>query len=77
MSQHSQFESNMSLSGANADHRVPCTPAEQKNILAYIYDSLIGTSSSGTLSATLKEAADKAVSELKAAGPDGVISFWN
>ncbi|MDA9810955.1 TAT-variant-translocated molybdopterin oxidoreductase [Flavobacteriaceae bacterium] len=70
---HAQFESNMSLSGANADHRVPCSPGEQKNILAYIYDSLIGSSSSGTLSATLKEAADKAVSELKAAGPDGVI----
>ncbi|MDC1518127.1 TAT-variant-translocated molybdopterin oxidoreductase [Flavobacteriaceae bacterium] len=70
---HAQFESNMSLSGANADHRVPCSPGEQKNILAYIYDSLIDSSSSGTLSATLKEAADKAVSELKAAGPDGVI----
>ena len=70
---HAQFESNMSLSGANADHRVPCSPGEQKNILAYIYDSLIGSSSSGTLSATLKQAADKAVSELKAAGPDGVI----
>ncbi|MDC0133512.1 TAT-variant-translocated molybdopterin oxidoreductase, partial [Flavobacteriaceae bacterium] len=44
---HAQFESNMSLSGANADHRVPCSPGEQKNILAYIYDSLIGSLSSG------------------------------
>ncbi|MEJ6775646.1 MAG: TAT-variant-translocated molybdopterin oxidoreductase [Flavobacteriia bacterium] len=70
---HAQFESNMSLSGANADHRVPCSPGEQKNILAYIYNSLVGSSSSGILSATLKEAADKALSELKAAGPDGVI----
>ena len=45
MSWHIQFESNMSLSGANADHRVPCSPAEQKNVLAYIYDSLTGSSS--------------------------------
>ena len=70
---HAQFESNMSLSGANADHRVPCTPGEQKNILAYIYDSLTGSSSSSTLSAALKEAADKATKKLKAAGSDGVI----
>ena len=38
MSWHMQVESNMSLTGANADHRVPCTPAEQKNLLAYLYD---------------------------------------
>ena len=70
---HAQFESNMSLSGANADHRVPCTPGEQKNILAYIYDSLKGSSTASSLSPSLKEAADKAVSELKTAGPNGVI----
>ena len=39
MSWHMQIESNLSLSGANADLRLPCTPADQKNILAYIYDS--------------------------------------
>ena len=70
---HAQFESNMSLSGANADHRVPCTPGEQKNILAYIYDSLKGSSTASSLSPSLKEAADKAVSELKTAGSNGVI----
>jgi molybdopterin-containing oxidoreductase family iron-sulfur binding subunit len=70
---HAQFESNMSLSGANADHRVPCTPGEQKNILAYIYDSLKGSSTASSLSPSLQEAADKAVSELKTAGPNGVI----
>ena len=31
-----QFESNMTLTGANADHRIPCTPADQKQILAHI-----------------------------------------
>ena len=70
---HAQFESNMSLSGANADHRMPCTPAEQKNILAYIYDRLTGSSSSFNLSTSLREAADKAVNRLKVAGANGVL----
>ena len=43
MSWHMQFESNMSLTGANADHRIPCTPADQKKILAYITISLRGS----------------------------------
>ena len=41
MSYHMQFESNMSLSGANADKRIPATPASLKNILAFIYGKLI------------------------------------
>ena len=72
MSQHFQFESNLSLTGANADYRTPCTPAEQKNILAYIHDRLIG-GSGGTLSEALKPAADKAIAALKKAGSHGVL----
>jgi hypothetical protein len=34
MSRHIQFESNMTLTGANADKRVPLTPSEQKIALA-------------------------------------------
>ena len=37
MSQHFQFEANMTLSGASADIRVPATPSQQKNILAHLY----------------------------------------
>ena len=62
----------MSLSGANADHRVPCTPADQKNILAYIHDRLIG-GSEGSLSYELKPVADKAISALKDSGSKGVL----
>ena len=36
MSYHIQFESNMTLSGANADNRVPANPSELKKILAHI-----------------------------------------
>ena len=33
----------MTLSGANADIRVPATPSAQKNILAHIYAAITGT----------------------------------
>jgi len=72
MSQHFQFESNMSLTGANADYRTPCTPADQKNILAYIHDRIV-SGSGGSISEALKPAADKAVTALKKAGFHGVL----
>ena len=55
MSWHMQFESNMSLTGANADYRIPCTPADQKNVLASLYDLLNETSSSTKLPKDLKK----------------------
>ena len=72
MSQHFHFESNMSLTGANADYRVPCTPAEQKNILAFIYDSLIGVDPR-QLSEDIRPIAEKSVAALKKAGSKGVL----
>ena len=42
MSKHIQFEANMTLTGANADIRVPATPSEQKKILSYIYSEVKG-----------------------------------
>ena len=47
MSRHIQFESNMSLTGANADKRVPLTPSEQKIALAKLYSYVVGGSVSG------------------------------
>ena len=72
MSQHFHFESNMSLTGANADHRFPCTPADQKNILAYMYDRLIG-GNAGKLSEELKPTAEKALAALQKSGTKGVL----
>ena len=72
MSQHFQFESNMSLTGANSDYRIPCTPADQKNILAYIHDRLIGNVA-GQLPEKLKANAEKAVAALKKSGSKGVL----
>jgi len=73
MSWHMQFESNMSLTGANADHRIPCTPADQKQILAYLYDILSGSKSSTNLPEAIKKATENAALRLQSAGSEGVV----
>ncbi len=68
MSHHVQFEANMTLSGANADIRVPATPSQQMKIL----QALTGGSSSG-LPSNIAEAVAKAKAKLQKAGSKGVI----
>jgi Fe-S-cluster-containing dehydrogenase component len=73
MSYHIQFESNMSLSGANADHRIPTDPATQKKIVAQIYAQLTGTSLSNDLNPQFQKAVDQAVARLKNSGSGAVV----
>ncbi|XLS29796.1 TAT-variant-translocated molybdopterin oxidoreductase [Flavobacteriaceae bacterium M23B6Z8] len=74
MSYHVQFESNMSLSGANADKRVPLTVAEQKIALAKIYGYVNGVSVSGkSLPENVEAAVKSAANRLKKAGSKGVL----
>ncbi|RMZ50773.1 4Fe-4S dicluster domain-containing protein [Flavobacteriaceae bacterium PRS1] len=73
MSRHIQFESNMSLSGAKADKRVPLTPTQQKVVLAKLYSKIVGSAVSGILPAHIEQAVDKAASELIKAGSNGVV----
>nr|WP_321234405.1 TAT-variant-translocated molybdopterin oxidoreductase [uncultured Psychroserpens sp.] len=73
MSRHIQFESNMSLTGANADKRVPLTPSQQKQVLAKLYSLVVGGSVSTDLPEHINAAAQKAASELKKAGSNGVL----
>ncbi|SDR67603.1 quinol:cytochrome c oxidoreductase iron-sulfur protein precursor [Formosa sp. Hel1_31_208] len=73
MSRHIQFESNMSLTGANADKRVPLTPSQQKQVLAKLYSLVVGGSVSTDLPQNINDAVQKAASELKRAGSTGVI----
>jgi Fe-S-cluster-containing dehydrogenase component/anaerobic selenocysteine-containing dehydrogenase len=40
MSHHVQFEANMSITGSNADERVPVKPGEELNILHALYNEL-------------------------------------
>ena len=73
MSLHIQFESNMTLSGANADRRIPATPAQLKNILAHIYAGIKGISLPTALDASLKSKVSRAVNNLKKSGADAVV----
>ena len=78
MSRHIQFESNMTLSGANADLRVPLRINEQKLILIEIYKSLFGDNklkleSNLQLSKKLQNIVDTTIKELKSAKAGAVV----
>lgn len=73
MSRHFQFESNMTLSGAAADKRVPMTIADQKQALVQIYNIIAGASVAVTLDGNFKAEVVKAAQQLKAAGSKGVL----
>lgn len=73
MSRHIQFESNMSLTGANADKRVPVTPTQQKIALAKLYAALQNMSVGGELAAAAQDAVTMVASELRKAGSKAVV----
>ncbi|MGB0836454.1 MAG: TAT-variant-translocated molybdopterin oxidoreductase [Flavobacteriaceae bacterium] len=72
MSRHIQFESNMSLTGANADTRVVLKPSEQVFALLNLYNAITGSSVASKATSADKEVA-KAAKELKKAGNKGVV----
>lgn len=66
MSHHVQLESNMTLTGANADKRLPLTSAEIKRALAALYKLLNGASiseSDSSISGHVQAMAQKLVAE--------------
>ncbi len=65
MSRHVQFEANMSLTGANADKRVPISAQFQKVALAYLYAQLSGTSASGELDASVTKVLDGLITQIR------------
>ncbi len=72
MSRHIQFESNMSLSGANADKRIRVKPSEQNLALIKLYNAVV----SGILTTEetpLNNAIQKAAAQIKAAGSKAVV----
>ncbi|AYN66571.1 4Fe-4S dicluster domain-containing protein [Euzebyella marina] len=73
MSRHVQFEANMTLSGANADKRIPLTPMQQKIALAKLYAKLNGTSAGGELSENVEKAIDSVASQIRSNGGDAVV----
>ncbi len=73
MSYHVQFESNMTLSGANADNRVMANPLELKKILAHIYARLTGEVINGSLNPELDKYVNICVEKLKSSGTKSVL----
>lgn len=67
MSHHTQFEANMSLTGANADVRVMATPSAQKVILAELYNAIVNGLSAKN------PAVVKAVKQIKKAGTRAIV----
>ena len=65
MLRHIQVESNMSLTGANSDERIPLKPSAVNKLLAEVYNALNGGSASG--------AAAKIVKELQSKGSNAVV----
>ena len=68
MSKHFQFEANMTLSGANADYRIPVKPSDQVHVL----NALAGRNT-GNLSDAVKAAIAEAKAALAEAGSKGVV----
>ncbi len=65
MSQHFQFETNMSLTGSNADQRVMIKPSEEGKVAAALYKAISGGSVSG-LSDSAANMVTMAANKLKA-----------
>ena len=70
MSRHIQFESNLSLTGGNADKRYMVKPSEQSQVLLNIYNGLMGGSQKPT---SVDAAIVKVIKEIKAAGKNAVV----
>ena len=73
MSKHFQLESNMTLSGAAADKRLPITTANQKQALVHIFNIITGASVAVSLDDKIKAEVTKAAQQLKAAGSKGLL----
>lgn len=72
MSRHFQFETAMSLTGSNADVRVPVKPSEQGAIALALYNAVVSGSSVSTSAPYGKQLAT-AAAELKASGSTGLV----
>jgi molybdopterin-containing oxidoreductase family iron-sulfur binding subunit len=73
MSHHIQYESNLTLSGSNADKRFPITPTEQKHIIAALYSKIVGGGANVPLSDKIAKSVEQTAISLKRAGRNGVL----
>ena len=73
MSKHFQFESNMTLSGANADYRYPTNSFEQKLIISAIYSELTSKNYPKALNESFKKVVKSITKELRKFGKNSII----
>ena len=73
MSRHIQFESDFSLTGANADKRIALTLSQQRAALAALHGYITGGSSSSNLPTHIDEALVKAARQLRSSGAGAVV----
>ncbi|MGI9547506.1 MAG: TAT-variant-translocated molybdopterin oxidoreductase [Flavobacteriaceae bacterium] len=73
MSRHIQLEANLSLTGANADKRVPITPSVQKKALASLFGMLNNSNVSTDLDENIKNAIEGIAAEIRNAGQKAVV----
>jgi molybdopterin-containing oxidoreductase family iron-sulfur binding subunit len=72
MSRHIQVEANMSLTGANADTRLPMKPSQIKTALAKLYGKLNGSTVSGG-SSDIDGAVEAMAAEIRKSGSNAVV----
>ncbi|MFN3997110.1 TAT-variant-translocated molybdopterin oxidoreductase [Algoriphagus sp.] len=80
MSRHYQFESNLSMTGANADYRTPIKASQSGLAVLALYNAIAGKSGAATVNAPKVEIAnlDKAATDLLASkGASLVVSGSN
>ncbi|MDH5398625.1 MAG: TAT-variant-translocated molybdopterin oxidoreductase [Cyclobacteriaceae bacterium] len=80
MSRHYQFESNLSLTGANADYRAPIKPSQQGPAVVALYNAIAKKAGAGNVSGAAEgvENIDRAANDLWAArGKSLVVSGSN
>lgn len=77
MSRHFQFESNMSMTGSNADVRSMIKPSEQGKVLALLYKKITGSSVAGISTEGLADDVvaniEQAAKELKATKGESIV----
>ncbi|RDV13131.1 4Fe-4S dicluster domain-containing protein [Pontibacter diazotrophicus] len=66
MSKHYQFETHYSLTGANADIRVPIRPSEEAAVITALYNGITGQGGGGEVPAAAADAMAAAITELRA-----------
>ena len=73
MSRMHAFETNMSLTGSNADYRSMVKPSEQGKVATALLKAVTGRGTAGSLSEGINAAVAAAAKDLKAAGKNALV----